>query len=178
MTRVVLALVATIVALSGLVAAKTAEERRLRDDIDARAACGVALTGQDLTASIARCPEPLAAVHRQARQPIVCDQALLAGDLFVMRSSCSTEVKTLFAAREAETRRADALAETLARERGARAAAIQRAEARARSETERKTRADAALQAAPRDDSGRLVLDAGRLRQLAGERAGVAADRP
>ncbi len=168
MIRIVLAMAAVIVALGGLSIGKTAEEGRLRTSIAGHVACDVALTKPDLTASAARCPGPVAAVHVEALRSALCDRALLGGDLFALRTSCSTEVKTLFAHREAETRRADALAELLARERADRGAAITRAETRARTETERKLRAAAVISDAPRRGD-LLVLDAERLRQLGGE---------
>lgn len=170
MIRIILALAAVTLALGGLSIGKTAEEGRLRKIITDQRACDAAVFGTDLSASLARCPAATAAVHAEAQRAGVCDQALLAGELFVMRTSCSTEVKTLFANRQAETQRADALAEVLADERADRGAAITRAETRARSETERKLRAEAALSEAPRRGD-RLVLDAERLRQLGGEPA-------
>lgn len=175
MTRIVLIQVALILALLGLAGSKTQEEGRLRAAIAGHVACEAAVANPDLTASAARCPDEVAAVHREAVRAQACEAALLSLDLFAVRTSCSTEVKTLFAAREAESRRADQLAEILDQERAGRAAAITRAEARARTETERTLRAQSALQGAPRRGD-LLVLDAERLRQLG---AGDAdADRP
>lgn len=173
--RVIIALALAVVALSGLTFTKAKEEGRLRADIGALTACQTAVTTTDLSSSALKCPPAVAGVHAAAQRAAICDQALLAGELFVIRSACSTEVKTLFSQREAESRRADSLAETLKTERNARAADIARAEARVRTETERKIRAEAALAAAPRNGD-RLVLDAGRLCQLRGEDAACAAD--
>lgn len=172
--RVILALGLAVLVLSGLVIGKTREEGRLRGRLQAVERCQAALPTADLTASAERCPPAVAAVHVEAVRSAVCDKALLGLDLFALRTSCSTEVKTLFGQREAESRRADALAEILKTERAARAADIARAEARARTETERKHRAEAAISSAPRNGD-LLVLDAGRLCQLRGEDAGCAA---
>ncbi len=174
MIRVILAMGAVILALGGLSIGKTAEEGRLRATIGGHVACGLALQSSDLTASAVRCPTATAAVHRQAVQSQACDAALLKLDLFAIRTSCSTEVKTLFAAREAESRRADNLAELLDQARAGQAAAIRRAEARAVSQTERSHRAEVAISEAPRRGD-LVVLDADRLRQLGGQDA---SDRP
>lgn len=173
-SRIFIALGLAILTLSGLSLGKAREETRLRDRIAGLEACQGALGKADLTASAEHCPPPLAAVHVAARRQAGCDHALLAGDLFALRTICSTEVKTLFAQREAETRRADNLADILKTERADRAADIARAEARARTETERKLRAQAAISSAPRDGD-LLVLDAGLLCQLRGESADCAA---
>lgn len=165
MIRIILALVSVAIALGGLSIGKTQEEGRLRETIAGHVACDFALTGSDLTASAVRCPGPTATAHAASVRTEACDAALLSLDLFALRTSCSTEVKTLFASREAESRRADQLAEILDQERAGRAAAITRADARARTETERTMRAQSALQGAPRRGD-LLVLDAERLRQL------------
>lgn len=166
-------LLAAVLALGGLSAglgvlikAKAAEERSLRDALDGFQACHIALGESDLSASAARCAAPVAAVHANARRAEACDQALLEADLFTVRTSCSTEVMTLLAQRDAETHRADQTARALMAERADRAAAITRAEARVRTETERKARAEAVIQDAPRNGDGLVVLDAQRLCEL------------
>lgn len=131
--------------------------------VAAQTGCNVALAGPDVLVSAERCPPALAAVHTTALRAQACDQALLEAELFTVRATCSTEVMTLLAQRDAEGGRADRLAETLEAERIDRAAAITRAEIRARTETERTHRAEAALQSAPRSDAGLVVLDARRL---------------
>lgn len=165
-----IAIIAALFGVAGIAASALtiSHERGLKETIKGHEACEVSLQGTDLSASAARCPAKVAAVHSEARRAAVCDQALLAGELFVVRTSCSTEVKTLFADRQAETRRADDLNGLLGDERAGRAAAITRAEVRARSETERKFRAAAVISSAPRNGD-LLVLDADRLRQLGGE---------
>ena len=175
MIRLTVALAAAVLALGALSWTKSQEEGRLRADLAQRDACLEAVAGPDLSSTNLRCSPEVAQVHGAAVRASVCDAALLTGELFLMRSSCTTEVKTLFSHREAESRRADSLQDILNQERADQAAAITRAEARARSETERKHRAEAALSSAPRDGD-LLVLDADRLRQLRGEDA-AAADR-
>ncbi len=170
MIRVALALGAALIAL----AAYTFNERQdheakaegLRAVIQGHVSCNGALAGPDILVSAERCPPELAAVHATARRAEVCDKALLEGDLFTVRTACSTEVMTLLAQRDAESRRADSQADALRAERADRAAAITRAETRARSETERTHRAEAALQSAPRNGAGHVVLDARRLCEL------------
>lgn len=162
----VLALGALSAGLGIVVKSKTAEEKGLRSALGGFEACHTALTGTDLTASSSKCKPPIAAVHAAARRAEVCDQALLNADLFTIRTSCSTEVMTLLAQRDAETHRADRQTSALAAERADRGAAISRAEARVRTETERKARAEAVIQDAPRNGDGLVVLDAQRLCEL------------
>lgn len=170
MMRLTATLAVAVLTLAGLTLSKCQEEGRLRTDLAARDACLKAVAGDDLSSTNLRCPAEVAQVQAVAVRSSVCDAALLTGELFVMRSSCTTEVKTLHGQRDAESRRADSLLEVLRQERVGQAAAITRAEARARSETERKHLAEAALSSAPRDGD-LLVLDADRLRQLRGEDA-------
>ena len=154
----------------GLNLSKGREEGRLRAVIASHLACSAAVAGADPAASAEACRPAVAARHLTAVRADRCDAALLAADLFAVEAACSTEVKTLLAHRQAETRRADSLMDTLKVERADQAAAIARAETRARTQAERKARADAAIAAAPRDGD-LLVFDAGRLRQLRGEDA-------
>lgn len=126
--RMILALGLAVLVLSGLVIGKTQEEGRLRGRIRAVESCQAALPTTDLTATAERCPPLVAAVHVEAVRSAACDKALLGLDLFALRTVCSTEVKTLFSQREAESRRADALDDILKSERAAHAADIARAE--------------------------------------------------
>lgn len=166
MIRIVLAMSALLIALGGLTFSKTAEEGRLRATIEGHVACDAALATDDLLASTVRCPPAAASLHAAAHRAEACDRALLNADLFTVRTSCSTEIMTLLAERDAESRRADRQTETLASERADRAAAITRAEGRVRTETERKLRAEAVIQNAPRNGDGLVVLDAQRLCEL------------
>lgn len=168
-----LGLLAAVAALTTVIAAKNREEAALRDDLNTALQCQAAVAGVGDPAGL--CPPAVIAVARRATAAAACDQALLEANLFAVRASCSTEVKTLLGQRDAESVRADSLADTLQAERADRAAAITRAEIRARTEAERNARAAAAIAAAPRDGAGHVVLDAERLRQLA-DAAGPAAD--
>lgn len=157
----------TLTTSSGVYAAiKGREAADLNVRVKAHVACDQAVQGADILVSAERCPAKIAAVHAVALRAEACDQALLKADLFTIRTSCSTEVMTLLGERDAESRRADRQTETLAAERVDRAAAITRAEARVRTATERKVRAEAVIQDAPRDGDGLVVLNARRLCEL------------
>ena len=152
-------------AMGLLIVSKHHEERRLRAEVTAQAACIKAAGGLDAAATAAGCPASVAVQHRLARASVRCDAGLLGGDLFAVDAACSTEVKTLLAQRVAETNRADSLDAALKRARADQAAAVARAEARALSQAERTARGQAAVSRAPRDDAGLVVCDAGCLRE-------------
>lgn len=157
---------ASLIALMGaVIVGKTKEEAGLRKEITAQTLCLAAAGGPDADASARACPAPVAAQHRLARMSARCDAGLLQGDLFAVEAACSTEVKTLLAQRQAETGRADSLDAALKSSRADTAAAITRAEARARSQTQRTSNAQAAVSAAPRDPDGLVRCDAQCLRQ-------------
>lgn len=165
----------TLVSLAGLLTtgvglavinAKNVEERGLRAVIAGHEACGDVLGGSDLTASAERCPKRTALVHRRAVQAAVCDQALIAGDAFVIRSSCPTSVKTVLAQRDAAQGERDASNAVIARLRADQTAAIARAEARGFNQARRISSAQTDLAAAPRTDSGLGRCDAECLRRL------------
>lgn len=166
MIRIIIALALGVLALSGLTFSKVAEEGRLRKVIAGHEACATALASDDLQASATTCPSATSGIHAAWRRAEACDRALLEADLFTVRTSCSTEVMTLLAQRDAEASRADRQTEALDDERADRAAAITRAEGRVRTETERKLRAEAVIQNAPRNGDGLVVLDAQRLCEL------------
>ncbi len=153
-----------VAALSLLVVTKHQEEGRLRKTIAGHEACLRDAGGTDVAATVRSCPAPVAVQHRIARAAVRCDAALLSADLFAVEAACSTEVKTLLAERQAESRRADSLDEALKTTRADQAAAISRAETRARTQAERTARGQAAVSAAPRDAAGLVVCDAGCLR--------------
>ena len=114
---------------------------------------------------------PIAEAALTAERAGSCDTALLAEDLYAVRASCSTAVKTLQAQRDAARVERDGLASDITRLRADQAGAIARAEARARRESERSTHAQAALAAAPRDPDGRVRCGAECLRALDGSGA-------
>ncbi|MGH7027359.1 hypothetical protein [Brevundimonas sp.] len=153
-------------ALLAVINAKNVEERGLRTSIAGHEACDRALDQQDPSVSAKACPAPVAAVHRRAVQAATCDQALTNGDLFALRSACSTPVKTLTAQRDAaRTERDDANA-ALDQLRADQAGAIARAEARGRTQTQRIQSAQNDLASAPRNDAGLGRCDADCLRDL------------
>ena len=156
--------VVTSAVLGGVILSKNAEEGRLRAENSAQASCLRDAGGTDPAASALSCPVPVAIQHRIARASTRCDEALLGADGFAVDATCSTEVKTLLAQRDAESRRADSLDEALKGARAAQAAAVARAETRSRSQAERTARGQAAVTHAPRDDAGLVVCDAGCLR--------------
>lgn len=153
-----------IAAMGLLIVTKHQEEGRLRETIDGQAACIAAAGGTDATATAETCPAPVVVQHRIARASVRCDQALLGLDLFAVDAACSTEVKTLLAQRDAESARAGSLDTALKRARADQAAAVARAESRARTQAERTARGQAAVTLAPRDADGLVVCDAGCLR--------------
>jgi len=104
-----------------------------------------------------------------ARQAAVCDASLLpnADGRFAMLNSCGPGVKNLVARHDALTAERDTLNQLLEHARADASAATARAESRAANQQRRMTDALAALAAAPRDSGGRIVCDAGCLRQLA-----------
>jgi hypothetical protein len=154
-----------IAALVGVIALKNAEEAGLRETMAGQTACLTAAGGADPVASAASCPPAVAAQHRIARASVRCDRALLEADLFAVEAACSAEVKTLLSQRDAETVRADGLVGALARARTDQAAAVSRAEARARTQSQRTARGQAVVSSAPRDVDGLVVCDAGCLRE-------------
>lgn len=153
-----------IAAMGLLIVTKHQEEGRLRKTIAAHESCLRDAGGINAAASAGSCPAPVALQHRIARASVRCDAALLGADLFAVDAACSTEVKTLLSERNAESLRAGSLADALKRARADQAAAVARAENRFRSQAERTARGQAAVSAAPRDDAGLVVCDAGCLR--------------
>lgn len=160
------AIVASLAAglLGTVVIAKGREEGRLREVIASHESCIRDAGGTNAAATAETCPVAVAVQHRIARASARCDAALLGADLFAVDAACSTEVKTLQAQRDAESRRAESLDAALKRARADQAAAVARAENRSRSQAERTARGQAAVSAAPRDDAGLVVCDAGCLR--------------
>lgn len=157
-----------IAAMGLLIVTKHQEEGRLRKVVAAHEACIRDAGGEDPALTARSCPQPVAIQHRIARAAVRCDAALLGADLFAVEAACSTEVKTLQAERQAESRRADTMATALTRARADQAAAVSRAEARARTQNERTVRGQTVVSAAPRDADGLVVCDAECLRRRFG----------
>lgn len=151
-------------AMATLIVAKHREEGGLRKTIAAHESCLRDAGGVNAAASALSCPAPVALQHRLARASVRCDAALLGADLFAVDAACSTEVKTLLSQRDAEAERAESLDVALKRARADQAAAVARAETRARVQAERNARGQAAVSTAPRDSDGLVVCDAVCLR--------------
>lgn len=120
--------------LTAVIVAKTKEEGRLRDRLE--------IADQ--------------AVARAAG----CDAALTGGDLFAVEARCSLAVKIVVAERAARTFERDDALSLLAQVRTDQAAAIARAEARGRTQTQRTQSAQTRLDAAPRNPAGLGQCDA------------------
>lgn len=127
-------------------------------------ACEAAIVGGPKAKAPAEvCSAAIVGAKRRADQAEACDAALKAADLYAIRTSCSAEVKAL-EARWAETQgEAERLAEDLKTEREGKAAALVAAERRGQLASERRARAAAAVEAAPRDGDGLAVYDADRV---------------
>ena len=166
MTVLTLAGLLTSGALMAVITAKNVEERGLREVIAGHEGCAQAVGGSDLTASAARCSNVVAHVHRQAIQATICDQALIAADTFVIRTSCPTSVKTLLAQRDVALGERDAANLIATRLIADQAAVITRAEARGFNQAQRIQSAQNDLAAAPRTDAGLGRCDADCLRRL------------
>lgn len=102
----------------------------------------------------------------RAVQAETCDVALSARpeNRYGVASNCSTPVKTLQAQRDAAVGERDSARLETATLRSGQAAAIRRAESDARTQAERKARAAAIVQSAPRNAAGLVVCDADCLR--------------
>lgn len=122
------------------------------------------------------CPDVIAADHLVAVRARACDAALSARpeNTYGAAAACSLPVKTVQAERDIARREAVRLTTELSNERLGQDAAIARASASAATLAERKARAVAAVQAAPRDGDGLVVCDADCLRA----RWATAGDRP
>jgi hypothetical protein len=120
------------------------------------------------------CPAAIAADHLVAVQARACDEALDARpeNAFGVGARCTAPVKRIWAERNVARDEAARLSDTLNQERLGRDAAIDRAAASATLQAERKARAAAAVQAAPRDAAGLVVCGAQCLRDRAAFVAG------
>lgn len=121
------------------------------------------------------CPGAIAAAALAANRARACDAAFSARpeNTYGVAASCSSPVQRVQAERDIAQGEAKRLTQALTEERLGQDAAIARAAAAATTQAERKARASAALQAAPRDGDGLVVCDAQCMRQrwaAAGER--------
>ncbi|MCY1648165.1 hypothetical protein OVA11_14165 [Caulobacter sp. SL161] len=140
-------------------------------------ACVRALGSEGSPERVAKaCPAAIADAHLVAARASACDAALSARpeNSYAVAAACSAPVKTVQAERDIARREAARLTSDLTNERLGQDAAIARASASAATLAERKARAVAAVQAAPRDGDGLVVCDADCLRA----RWATASDRP
>lgn len=110
----------------------------------------------------------------RAVQAETCDLALSAKpeSRYGVANNCSTAVKRMQAQRDAVSSELQGVVTELATVRSNQTAAIRRAEADARTQAERKLRAQAAVDRAPRTADGRVHCDARCLRDRQGADAG------
>lgn len=162
------------VALAGLVTFAGVEHgqavkfRKL--DADHRACVAALLPGNIIDAG-RLCDPAISNDHAAAVMAKTCDQALSARpeNLAAARMVCSTAVKTLVTQRDAAIGERDSALGDLKTTRAGQAAAITRAEARIRTEAQRKIDAAQVVAAAPRDAAGLVVCNAVCLRERAGD---------
>lgn len=112
------------------------------------------------------CDPVIAARWARAVQAETCDASLSAkpANLYGIGNNCSTPVKTLHAQYGVVADELGAAVQALKDQKGDQVAAIRRAEADARVQFERKSRAAAAVQSAPRNADGLVICDARCLR--------------
>ncbi|ALL14277.1 hypothetical protein [Caulobacter henricii] len=141
-------------------------------------ACLAALRSPQTGVEPVKVCEPIIATsHQVAARSSACEAALAARpeNIFGVRMACSAPIKSLFAQRDVAQAEAGHLAKALNDERLGRGAAIARAQLSATTQAERKARAAAAVQAAPRDGDGLIRCDAECVRE---RWAGADAERP
>jgi hypothetical protein len=154
------------VALSLAALAAMTDWRHARDAREQLRICTMA--AGDIGKPVDACPRELKAAVVARRQAAACEAALTSDDLWTISTACGAQVRDRVARqRVAEANLADARAQLAQAEQRA-LAAVSRAEARARTSAERKSRATAAISAAPRDAGGLLSCDADCLRNLSG----------
>lgn len=136
--------------------------RRARADLKI---CAAAADGRK---PLDGCPAKVSVAIAAARAAAACEAALAKPDPLGVRTNCKPAVQDRVARLAvAEANLADARRQ-LAQAEQQTIAAVSRAEARAKSTTERKARAKAAIAAAPTDAAGVIRCDAGCLHDIAG----------
>lgn len=112
------------------------------------------------------CDPAIAERWARAVQAETCDTALSAkpANAYGIGNNCSTPVKTLHAQYGVVAEELAGAVQALKDQKGDQVAAIRRAEADARVQAERKSRAAAAVQSAPRNADGLVICDARCLR--------------
>ncbi len=160
---------ALVVAALAFVAWAVIDRFDLADRITGYEACASAADKPD--APLTACDAKVAARVEAARRADACDAAIGAADLYVVRATCTANVKTLAADRDAaRSDLADTRHQLDAADRD-RDAAVTRAEARRTTHTTRTTKNDHVIAAAPLGVDGRSHCDAACLRALAGDAA-------
>lgn len=169
----VVALQATVIVATGAALSHQSKKVRKHESCVADVAAGHA--GALAAAQI--CPPAISKVNAVALAAAACDLALSARpeNAYGVGAYCSTPIKTVQAERDVARREAARLTNDLTNERMGRDAAIARAQVAATTQAERKARAAAAVQAAPRDGSGLIRCDAECVRQ---RWAGAGDERP
>lgn len=164
MIRLTAGLGLSLILAAGLLAAKTAEERRLRATITVFQHCEKAVGG-DRHFALDACPPAIFGAATTAAAAVACDRDLQILDVGVPMS-CTPGVGRAVAQRDAFTGQVADLTQQLNQARTDQVAAVNRAVARERAAATRNKDAEAVVTTAPRNDRGLVVLDAGRLCQL------------
>lgn len=160
------ALVAVVAALL-FGASQHNRAERLQVKVDNQATCvkSIKLAPRaDLPSGL--CAPAIAVAVIAAQGYVSCNSALDGGDLFAIRATCSTPVKTLLAERDAARTERDGAKRDLNRTRKEQPAVIARAATRARTQVQKEVQAHAAISAAPRDSDGLSVCSDQCLRNL------------
>ncbi len=156
MLLAIAALTSALVVMGGLLSWQSRK-------VNEHQACLAALQSGAIGADPSQVCEPIIATnHLVAARSYTCDAALTARpeNTYGAKAACSTPIKTLQAERDVARVEAGRLTRTLNDERLGRDAAIARAQVAATTQAERKARAVAAVQAAPRDGNGLIRCDA------------------
>ncbi len=157
---------AALAAAVGVIALKQAEEGRLRAVIKGHENCARAVDG-DRAYDLGGCPAPIFKATTEARDARDCERGLQLLNLGAP-ASCTTHVRRLAADRDAKASEAVNLTDQLNQANATQAAAVARAIVRERTAATRTNHAETVVASAPRSDRGLVVLDAGRLCELAG----------
>jgi len=167
-------IVLQVAVIAGLGAAVTAQGGKIATFKSCADQVGAGSLGVLGSAKV--CPPTIAQAHATAVRAQACEAALseVPENTYGVGANCAEPIKTVQAERDVARREAKRLTDDLQTERLGRADAISRAQAAATTQAERKARAAAALNAAPRDGDGLIVCDAECVRA----RWSAAAERP
>lgn len=118
-------------------------------------------------AALGDCPKVITARIDTARRSEECEAALRDRTIYAVRATCGEQVKRSVAERDALQTSLDSATAALTAAGADRDAAVARAEARTTDFNQRTASHDKTIDAAPRLDDGRVLCDAGCLRELA-----------